>query len=50
MLGHMSANITCPDIYQKWFDISIETGAYELPKEHETPFHDNPNYITMFEI
>ena len=27
------------------------TGAYELlkaAKEHETEFHDNPNYITVF--
>ena len=28
-------------------------GAYEPPKavkEHETQFHDNPNYVTKFEI
>ena len=31
----------------------VMAGAYELPKavkEHETLFHDNPNYITTFEI
>ena len=28
-------------------------GAYEQPKvtkEHEMQFHDNPNYVTKFEI
>ena len=32
--------------------IEIRTGAYEPPKEakeHETRFHDNPNYIMIFE-
>ena len=24
------------------------SGAYELAKEHETEFHDNPNYVTAF--
>ena len=24
-------------------------GAYEPPKEHETQFHDYPNYVTVFE-
>ena len=31
-----------------WF---FTAGAYELPKvakEHETEFHDNPNYVTVF--
>ena len=29
--------------------INVTSGAYELPKEHETWFHDYPNYITIFE-
>ena len=31
----------------------LEPRAYEPPKavkEHETQFHDNPNYVTIFEI
>ena len=30
--------------------VKVLTGAYELPKEHETEFefHDNPNYVTVF--
>ena len=28
----------------------IEAGAYELPFDHENPFHDNPNYVTAFEF
>ena len=33
--------------------ICTVSGTYELPKvvkEHETPFHDNSDYITTFEI
>ena len=25
------------------------SGAYEPPKEHETQFHDYPNYVMIFE-
>ena len=28
----------------------IPSKAYELPKEHENPFHDNSNYATTVEI
>ena len=31
--------------------LHIKPGAYELPKaakEHETEFHDNTNYVTVF--
>ena len=27
-----------------------ELFVYELVKEHETQFHDNPNYVTAFEL
>ena len=28
----------------------VLSGAYEPPKEHETEFHDYPNYVTVFVI
>ena len=28
----------------------FRAGAYVVASEHKTPFHDNPNYLTIFEI